>query len=450
MVTERTQELAAKGMAHFIHPLTVVGQRMGLILEKGDGIYTWDTDGKKYMLFTSVGICMNLGYGRKEIMDAAYEQMQQMAFANSAFGGGNIQAIEFAAELSEVLPGDINHVYLTLCGTESNEVATQMARLYWQVQGKVDKYKFICLTRGWHGTSAFTQSISGFGEASAGREYPGIIRIPNYDCGECPFSLKYPACDILCARFLERVIEEAGEDTIAAFIGEPVQGHAGVIWPPDEYWPIVRKILTDHNILMIADEVQTGFCRTGKFWGLDNWNVVPDLMSMGKGISNCYLPLGAVGVSDKVYKVVEGHEFRGVVTLDAHPVLAAVGRAVLKIYIEEKIADRAAKLGKHLHDRLVNEFLPLPCVDVVMGSGLYQSFAVALNKTTGSKFDPKATIRARDLVAERCLEKGLIVIHGDGSVRRQAIDPALTISQGELDEGIDIMLDAAKQLKPVS
>ena len=450
MVTKRTQELAAKDQAHLIHPLSVIGRKPGLIFERGDGIYVWDTDGKKYANFASVGVCMHLGFGQEKIIEAAYEQMKQLTCFPIVCSTGNIPAIEYAAELAEVLPGDINHVYFTLCGTESNEVAIQIARLYWQVRGKEGKYKIICLTCGWHGTSVLTQSISGFGQASVGREHPGVLRIPNYDCSECCFGLKYPVCDILCARFLERVIKEANnEDTIAAFIGEPVQGHAGGIWPPDEYWPIVRRILTDHNILMIADEVQTGFCRTGKFWGMDQWNVVPDLLAMGKGINNCYLPLGAVGVSDTLYRDLVGHEYRGVVTLDGNPVAVATGRAALKIYIEEKMADRAAKLGHHLHDRLVNEFLTLPCVDDVMGRGLYQSFRVALNKTTGSKFNIEATRRARDFMAQECLKKGLLVPAANGSVMRQSIVPPLIICEDELDKGLDIMLDAAKQFKPL-
>jgi 4-aminobutyrate aminotransferase-like enzyme len=287
--------------------------------------------------------------------------------------------------------------------------------------------------------------MAGFGQAS-----PGIVRLPNYHCHRCHLGLQYPGCDIACARFVEKVIEEEGEDTILAFIAEPVQGAAGVVWPPDEYWPMVKKILSDHNILFIADEVQSGFCRTGKFWGVDNWNIVPDIMTMSKGINSSYLPLAAVGFSDRINDALpDSLVFASGTTASANAAVMASGRAALKIFKGQKLAERSAKLGTHLHERLVKEFLSLPCVDNVMGRGLFQSFEIALNKTTGSPFNLEAAIKARESIFSRCLEKGVFAAKYDGYPRRQCVCPALVITEAELDAALDAMLSVMKEVKPV-
>jgi len=451
VVTTRTQELVKKDLAHLFHPFGIVGETTRVIWERAEGAQLWDTDGKQYTDMSSAAVsASNLGFTRKEINIAAYEQMQKLSHMFSGPPYSNIPAIEYAAELAEVLPGDINHVYFTSTGTESNELAIQIARFYWEVHARVDKYKLICLSNAYHGGSALTRSIGGvMGMSGCGLEYPGVLRIPNYHCYRCPLGLKYPSCNIACAKFLETIIEQEGEETIVAFIAEPAQGDGGVVWPPDDYWPIVRKICSDHNILLIADCVQTGFCRTGKMFAVEHWNIVPDIVTMGKGINGGYLPLGAVGVSDKTFKDLPGKFFKGAATHHGNPVCAATGRAALKIYVEENLAERTAKLGEHLHDRLVNEFLPLPCVDDVMGRGLYQSFEIALNKTTGSKFDLEAATKARESILNQCLEKGVILNRCDGYPRRQPIEPPCTIAEDELDAALDVMLGVMKEIKPV-
>jgi len=452
MANRRTQELAKKDLEHLIHPISPMGQMPKLIIERGEGAQLWDTDGKQYTDMSSNGVhCGNLGFMRKELNDAISEQIQKIDHIFAAIPMSNIPAIEYAAELAEVLPGDINHVYFGNIGTQATEAAISFARLYWEARG-ADKYKLICLTHAYHGGSALTRSLSdiGFlGMSGYGHTYPGIIRVPNYHCYRCPFGLKYPDCGIRCAHFLEGVIEDEGEDTITAFIAEPIQGGNGVVWPPDEYWPIVKKICSDHNILLIDDEVMAGFCRTGKMFAIENWNVVPDIIAMSKGINASYLPLAAVGVSDKIYKDIVGKYYTFGATSDCNPVVMATGRAALKIYTEEKLAERSAKLGEHLHDRLVKEFLPLPCVDDVMGRGLFQSFEIALNKTTGSEFNLEAVTKARDYIFNRCLEKGVLSCRWDGFPRRQPIGPPLIIGEDELDAGLDIMLSVMKEVKPV-
>ncbi|MFC1939052.1 aspartate aminotransferase family protein [Chloroflexota bacterium] len=449
MCSDRTKDLLRRDVEHFFHPISVVGQAPRVIWERGKASQLWDTTGKQYTDMCSGGVhCCNLGHGRNELNDAACEQMQKLSFIFSASPSTNTQAIEYAEELAQVLPGDLNHVYFANTGTQSNEVAIQIVRFYWQLHDQPDKYKIICLNRSWHGSSPLTASFRG-GMPSFGREYPGIVRIPNYHCHQCPFDLSYPSCGIQCAKWLEKVIDQEGEQFIACMIAEPVLGAGGVIWPPDEYWPIVRDICTRRNVLLIDDEVMAGFCRSGKMFTIQHWNIVPDLMTMGKGINSNYLPLAAVGVSDRIHKDLEGKRFPGVSTSDANPACVATARAALKIYVDEDLADRTAKLGIHLHERLVKEFLPLQCVDDVLGKGLFQSFEIALNKTTGSDYNLKAAEEARETIYYQCMERGVFSSRYDGYPSRQPVCPSCIISEDELDSAVDIMLSVIKEIKPV-
>jgi putrescine aminotransferase len=454
MVSKRTEELAKKDAAHLLRGVKVVGAPCEVIFERGEGCKLWDTDGKQYTDISSGLVhCDNLGFGRKDLNDAAYEQMQKLSHICSAGIVSNIPAIEYAEELAKVLPGDINHVYFVSSGTEANEIAVQITRFYWALRGQTEKYKILSLQGGYHGFSHFTSSLGTLrwepNLSCVGREYSGIVRIPNYHCYRCPFGFTYPSCNILCANFLQEVIKEHGSHAIAALIAEPIQGSAGLVWPPDEYWPIVRRICNDHDILLIADEVMNGFCRTGKFWSMDNWGIVPDILVMAKGINSGYLPLGAVGVSDRLCEHLKGNVFPSGGTSHGLATCIATARPALKACIDENLAERSARLGEHVRERLLQEFLPLPCVDDVMGRGLYQSFEIALNKTTDSEFNLQAVTEAKEYIFRRCLEQGVIVSLIDGYPTRQPVGPALVIGEGELDEALDVLLGVMNEVKPV-
>jgi len=454
MNIRRREELIKKDLAHFFHPLEKIGAGPAFIFDKGEGAYVWDIDGNKYLDTTSGGVhCCNLGHAPKELIDTVNKQMRRMTYFSAGAPNASTEvAIEYCAELADVLPGDLNHVYLTCTGSESTEVSIQIARMYWDFVGQPGKYKIIAINRAYHGGTLLSRSLTGshVGLACFGRRVPEVVKAPNYYCYQCAFGLKYPACNMACANFLESVIEQEGEDTISCMIAETALGNGGVVWPQDEWWPIVREITKKHNILLIADEVQTGFCRTGKFWGVDHYNVVPDMLTMAKGINSGFLPMGAVGVSDRIYNALpKGQNFKGYTTSDANAACVASARTALKIYKEEKMADRVAKLGTHLRSRLVNEFLPLPAVDDILGKGLYQSFAIALNKTTGKPYDPEATAKARDFMVAKCLEKGVLLGACDGYPRRQPIVPPFVITEVELDTILDVLLGIMKEIKPM-
>lgn len=436
------EELVKKDLAHVIHPLGVMGVEPKFIFEKGDGVYLQDIDGNKYIDMTSGGVhLVNLGHSPKAIIDAIDEQMHKLAyFSSGAPNAATEQYIEYCSELAEVLPGDINHVYLTTSGSESTEVSTQIARHYWDSVGQPGKYKIIALNRAYHGGTLLSRSLTGsqVGMGSFGRRVPEVVKAPNYMCPRCAFGLTYPECDMACARFIESIIEQEGPETISCLIAEVALGNGGVFWPPDEWWPMVREITKKYDILLIADEVQTGFCRTGKFWGVDHFNVVPDILNMGKGINSGFLPCGAVGVRDEIIDAFpKGQPFKGYITQDANALVVASARAALKVY-KDGMAERVAKLGDHLSERLKNEFQPLPCVDDISGKGLYHSFAIKLNKTTGGPYNVAETAKARDFLATEALREGVLLGTCDGYPRREPIVPPFIITEEQLDKALDV------------
>jgi adenosylmethionine-8-amino-7-oxononanoate aminotransferase len=448
--TKRKQELLQKDARFVFHPFGLVGREARIIWERGEGARLWDIDGKEYIDLESGGAqYSSLGYHPQELIDAAYEQMQKMSHIGTAAPYTTTQVIEYAAELAEVLPGDINRSFFSCNGTDATENAIKIAKLFWNIQGKASKYKVICLREAYHGASHFAASIVGMPvvRMNFGPEALGVVRVPNFHCYHCAFGLKYPDCGIRCAYFVEDTIEAEGEDSVACMIAEPIQGYAGVIMPPPEYWPIVRRICAEHNVLLICDEVQTGFCRTGKMFAAEHWNMVPDIMTMSKGMNNGFLPLAATAVSDRVYEGLRGHPYMAGVNNQGNAIVVATGRAALKIYREKEMARKSAQLGEHIRHRLFGEFLPLPCVEDIMGSGCYMSFEVALGKTTGHKASREEQEKVAADIMGRLLEKGVVppVVRA----RRVTITPAFVITEEELDRGLDILLEIMQGVKPV-
>jgi len=442
MTGRRTQEWAERGIGHLVSSSGVVGHGAEIIFEKGKGVLLTDVDGKDYIDISSFVQCCNLGYDNKEIVDAMVEQLNKLHFGYSAAQYYNApEAIELAEELAKVAPKNINHFQHTTGGTESVEWAIRLAKSYWYAKGKATKYKIICLTNAYHGMGAVGGGLVGSPHARLpyGPEVPGIVRAPSYNCYRCFLNCTYPDCDLACAKHLEALIEEEGEDTIAAFIAEPVQGWGGAISPPPEYFPMVRRILTDHNVLFIDDEVMTGFCRTGKMFAVEHWNIEPDIMTMAKGINNVYTPFGAIGISDEIYSTLCGRSHALSSTGPGCLAGIASARASLNIYVRDKIAEHVAEIGKHARERLVNEFLPLPHVGDVSGLGLLLGIEIVADKETKRRFLPERDIMHGVLVP-RCCEKGLFPrfyksVHHD----RLSFTPPLIITKEQTDKALDIL-----------
>ena len=446
MISKRTEELLRWDREHVIHPKTKVGQLAGIVFEKSHGVYLVDTEGKEYIDFSAFLACCNLGHGQKKIINAIIETLSKTDYMSTYAGFGNVENIECARKLAELTPGDLNHFYFTCGGSESIDSAIKIAHLYWHYKGKDTKYKIISLYNAYHGLTGISTFASatrqGVEQIGFGPPPPGFLHIPPFYCYHCIFGLKYPDCEVRCAWYLENVIKSEGPDSIAAFLAEPIQGAGGTIVPPPEYWLIVRKICTEHDVLLIADEIMTGFTRTGKMFGMENWNVIPDIMTMAKGIAASYLPFGAVGIGNKVYEGLSDKMLHQGFTFSGHPICSAASLAAMDIYIRERVAENAAKVGKHIRERLDFEFLPLPCVGDVGGMGMLQAFELVNDKKTKAPLEPTTQAEFQ----QKVYRNGLYVrIVGNNRMR---ISPPCIMTIEEVDNGLDILLPLVAELKP--
>lgn len=434
---------------HIIHPLYQVGENIGVVIDKGQGVILKDVEGKEYLDCRSQLVCVNLGYGRQEIIDAAAEQMSRLAYTTLFHGFSNPAVIECAQRLAQLTPQGLDHFVFTSGGSESIEAAIKIARYYWHCKGS-PKHKIISLYDSYHGMSLGAISATGFGKGAAwtgiGPLPPGFIHVPSYDCYHCMFGKEYPGCNIQCARFLQETIVKEGQESVAAFLAEPVLGVAGMIPPPLEYWPLVREICSEHKVLLITDEVMTGFARTGKLFAVENWGIKPDMMTIAKGITSAYLPFGAVAFNEEIFNGLKGSYLLGF-TYTGHPVCAAAAIKAMEIYVKEDIAGNAYRVGKHVLKRLHAEFAPLPCIDNISGLGLMIGMNVVANKA--AKASVGLEVMAR--IEKKARDNGLLIRCMNATTApgsRVCFSPPLTITKEEADRALDILKPILAGLKP--
>jgi putrescine aminotransferase len=432
-----TEELLKFDRDHILHPTCPVGQNLGIVFKKGRGVILQDTEDKEYIDCASQLTCVNLGYGRIEIVDAIVEQMNKLEYTTLFFGFSHVAAIECGQRLAELTPQGLDHFLFTSGGSEGTETAFKIARL------STKKHKIISLYDSYHGVTLGSLSATGEGKGTEwhGLEplAPGFIRIPSYYCYRCPFGKVYPSCDIQCAEFLAETIEREGSESVAAFIAEPVIGAGGTIFPPPEYWPRIREICTKYHVLLIADEVMTGFGRTGKFLALEHWGVEPDIMVMAKGITSAYFPFGAVAINDNVYNRLKGLTFSAF-THSGHPVGSAVAVKAIEIYAREKVIENSARVGKHALDRLHAEFQTLPCVGAISGLGLFIGIEVVEDKDSKTSFDPELKVPMQ--IQKKARESGLLIRSrniANSAGDRISLSPPLTITTEEIDRALEIL-----------
>ena len=444
--------LAAIDAAHHIHPfsnmkeLNAKGTR---IITRGEGSHIYDAAGKKYLDAFAGLWCVNIGYGRPEIANAVFNQMNELAYYNSFFGTTNPSATLLAEKIASHTEGQLNHVFFTNSGSESTDTWLRMARVYWQAKGQPEKRVVISRRNGYHGSTVAGASLGGMKHmhGQAGADVADIVHIgqPYWfaDGGELSpeeFGLKM-------ARELEDKINEVGADKVAAFVGEPIQGAGGVIIPPATYWPEIQRICDAYGILLVTDEVICGFGRLGSWFGHQHFGVKPDLAPVAKGLSSGYLPIGAVLVSDRVADVMineVGDFFHGF-TYSGHPVAAAAALENLRIIEDEKLVERVrddigpyfTKAWKSLEDH-----------DMVYSAenvGLMAGLQMAADKTTRARYE-----KADDLgsfVRNVCLENGL-VLRATGD--RMLASPPLIITEEEVDFMVKVTrmgLDAAWKVR---
>lgn len=434
-----TQTLQDLDRRHHMHPFTDQGdlnQRGTRIITKADGVYLWDSEGHK-MLDGMAGLwCVAIGYGRRELADAAHHQMMELPYYNSFFQCTTPPAIRLAKKLAELAPAHLNNVFFTGSGSESNDTVLRLVRHYWTVKGQPDKSVIISRKNAYHGSTVAGASLGGMSymHKQGGLPIPGIEHIDQPYWFDEGGDLTADEFGLERASQLEHKILEMGVDKIAAFIGEPIQGAGGVIIPPATYWPEIQRICEKYGILLIADEVICGFGRTGNWFGSETFGMRPDFMSIAKGLSSGYLPIGGVLVSDRVADVLkqQGGDINHGYTYSGHPATAAVALKNIEIIEREKLVERVADdTGPYLQARW-RELADHALVGEVRGIGLIAALELVKDKATRQRW--VAGGKVGGLCRDFCTANGLVMrATGDTML----VSPPLVISKSEIDELIE-------------
>ncbi|MBO9464278.1 aspartate aminotransferase family protein [Tropicibacter sp. R15_0] len=440
-VNTPTEELRRVDAAHHMHPFTnnsELEDKGARIITRAEGCWLSDSEGNR-ILDAMAGLwCVNIGYGREELSQAAARQMSDLPYYNTFFQTSHVPAIALSAKLAELAPGDLNHVFFAGSGSEANDTNLRMVRTYWQAKGQPERNVIIGRWNGYHGSTVGAMSLGGMkGMHAQGGIVEGIEHIdqPNWwleggDMMPEEFGLER-------ARQLEEKILEVGPDKVAAFIAEPVQGAGGVIVAPDSYWPEIQRIVDKYGILLIADEVICGFGRTGNWFATETLGLRPHIMTIAKGLSSGYQPIGGSIVCDEVAEVIGGVEFNHGYTYSGHPVACAVALENLRLLEEEKVIERVRdETGPYLKEKF-EALVDHPLVGEAKIVGMMGSIALTPNKETRAVFAAEAGT-VGFICRERCFSNNLIMRH---VYDRMIISPPLVISKEE----IDILIERARQ-----
>ena len=428
-------ELQALDAAHHMHPFTAGSELAAAgarVITRAKGVFLTDSEGNE-ILDAMAGLwCVNVGYGREELAEAAARQIRELSFYNTFFQTTHVPAIALSARIAELAPGDLDHVFFAGSGSEANDTNIRLVRHYWASRGQPEKSVIISRTNGYHGSSMGSGSLGGmtYMHAQGGLPIPDITHIgqPHW----------YAEGGILTAEEfgraraaeLEARIAELGAHRVAAFIAEPIQGAGGVIIPPESYWPEIVRICRAHDVLLIADEVICGFGRTGNWFGSQTVGIQPDIMTIAKGLSSGYAPIGGSIVSARVAQVInDAGEFNHGYTYSGHPVAAAVALENLRIIEEENLVSYVADdIGPYLGARW-RALSDHPLVGEARIAGLMGALAMTPDKSTRARFAAEpGTVGL--YCRTRCFANGLVMRHvGD----RMIISPPLVLSHEEAD-----------------
>ena len=436
-----TKALQAMDSAHYIHSFTDHGDlatRGARVMTHAEGIYVWDSEGHKILDGMSGLWCVNVGYGRKELADAAYQQMMTLPYYNSFFQTTNVPAAKLAAKLASLAPKVVdrsfNHVFYSSSGSESNDTNVRMVRRYWDLLGQPQRKTIIGRHNAYHGSTMAGASLGGM----SGMHAQGDLPIPNITHIEQPyyFANALPGeseadFGVRAAGWLEAKILELGADKVAAFIGEPVQGAGGVIIPPATYWPEIQRIVDKYGILLISDEVICAFGRLGHWFAYEKFGYKPDLVTFAKGVTSGYFPLGGVMVGNRVAEVLieKGGEFNHGYTYSGHPAACAVALANLELMEREKLVSRVKDdIGPYLAQRF-GALNAHPLVGRAETCGFVAGLVLVKDKATLTAFDAELAVGM--ICRGHCFGNGLIMrAVGD----RMIIAPPLTMTHAQIDE----------------
>ncbi len=416
----------------FASPATIEAQGT-MRLVRGRGVYVWDDRGRKYLDGLASLWNVAVGHGRPEIARAVSAQIRRLEYAPTLLGFSSQPAEALATRIARMAPKALSRVIFTSGGSEANETVIRLVRLYWRLRQRPDKSKIVALNRAYHGSSTGAASLTGLPYFHQHFEplLPGIVRMPRPFCYRCELGQTYPGCALACADELDRIIAREGADRIGAFIAEPVQGVGGVVVPPPGYFERVRAICDRHDVLLVADEVITGFGRLGHRFGIERWKVVPDMISFAKGVTSGYLPLGGVILHERIYLTLLAagptfalhHGF----TYSGHPVACTAALANLDIIEREGLIARARRLAPYFARRL-GALARHPMVGDVRTAGLMGAIELVQDRARKAPFPPDLGVPAR--VRAATLARGVIV---RASVDTVVVCPPLIIQRHEID-----------------
>lgn len=449
MITKRIgiEELADLDKKHHLHPITPLKEQQAggpeVILQTAKGIRVTDVNGKDYIDGVSALWNVNVGYGREELAEAAREQMTQLSYASSFFNQSHEKVIQLSEKLASIAPGNLDVSFFTSGGSEANETAFKLVRHYYKLKGQPNKSKVIALTNGYHGVTMGTTSATG---VSAFKDMiteiaPGFLHALAHQV-ECEQGdTSHPNY----SQSIRGIIEREGAENIAAVILEPIQGVGGVNIPLAGYMQAVRDICDEFDIKMITDEIITGFGRTGKMFGVDNWNVVPDIMCVAKGITSGYIQLGAVMLSselrDELTSLSDGPTFHGF-TYSGHPTACAVGLKNIEIVESEGLVENSRKMGEKLLEGLKYLEDNHRITGRARGLGLLGAIQLFKDPDTEEEFDP-SVMAALQVVGE-CKQRNLILRPLSFGMEAVAVAPPLIVDEKDVETIIETLSDSIK------
>ncbi|HXW64245.1 MAG TPA: aspartate aminotransferase family protein [Burkholderiaceae bacterium] len=431
-----TAALQQEDSAHYLHPFTdhkALAAHGARVIVRGEGIYIWDSEGKRILDGMSGLWCVNVGYGRRELADAAYRQMLELPFYNSFFNTVNVPAIKLASALVELAPPGFAHVFYADSGSEANDTVVRMVRRYWDIEGQSQRKVIISRHNAYHGSTVAAASLGGM----KGMHAQGDLPIPNIVHIEQPYHfanggrLPIEEYGIVAARRLEEKILELGPERVAAFIGEPVQGAGGVIIPPSTYWPEVQRICDQYGVLLVSDEVICGFGRLGHWFGAQRMGARPDLMTFAKGVTSGYVPLGGVLVGERVARALieRGGEFHHGFTYSGHPVACAVALENLAILQRERLVDKVREdTGPYLQRRF-EALADHPLVGFAETCGLVAGLVLVKRKNPVQTFAEGLGV---GMICRGHMFRNGVIMRAVGD--RMIIAPPLVITRTQIDE----------------
>jgi len=404
-----------------------------------EGCYFTDSSGKKYLDFSAQLMCVNIGHKNRAVIKSIADQAEKLCYIAPGYTT-DVRA-ELSKLLLEVLPKGLEKFYFSTSGTEANEAAIKIARMY------TGKYKIISRYNSYHGSTAASIAATGdprrwFAEPTS--KIDGVIFAPECNCYRCPLGHNYPACNIACADYIEHMIKNEGN--VAAVMVEPVVGTNGVLVPAEEYLPKLRKICDDNNVLLIADEVMSGWGRTGKWFAVDNWDVKPDILTTAKGITSAYVPLGLTATTMKIADFFDDHFFAHGHTYEAHPLTLAPAIAAINEIKRMNLIERAVEMGEYLGKKLNELKEKHKSIGDVRGKGLFWAVEIVKDKTSKEPFNNKEEkVAGKPLtvnkVTAEMMNNG---IYMQGWISHFVIAPPLIITKEEIDSAIKVFDEALK------